>query len=459
MFFIPKKDGKKWMVQDYHYLNKHIVKNNYPLQLIAQLVNKLQGTKMFTKMDLRWGYNNIHIKEGNEWKAAFVCHCGAFEPLVMFFGLCNSPSTFQTMMNEIFADMKDVVVVYIDDIMIFTKTDDLKKHDEIVLEVLCRLEENDLYIKPEKCTFCTTEVDFLGMIVGKDGIKMDQEKVKAVLDWPVPSSVKGVRSFLGLANFYQRFIQDYEQVTRPLNDLLKKDVTFEWKEVQQHAFDTLKEKFTTAPILAYPDNDCQFHLECNASNYATGAVLSILKEDKWHPVAYHSHSMSPEEQNYPIADKEMLSVIRALEIWGHYLEGAKHEFEVWNNHQNFQWFMTRQDLNRRQAHWVQYLSRFNLKWLHKTGVTMEKADALSRCEDHTIGIEDDNKGVLVILLEHVRQNQVLISDEGDKIHKKIKEVTSKLLELEVFTISKDWREEDGIIMKEKQMYISDKEDL
>ena len=215
----------------------------------------------------------------------------------------------------------------------------------------------------------------------------------------------------------------------------------------------------TAPILAYPDNDCQFCLECDASNYATGAVLSILKEDKWHPVTYHSHFMSPKEWNYPIANKEMLSVIRALEIWRHYLEGAKHEFEVWNDHQNLQWFMTRQDLNRRQACWAQYLSRFSLKWLYKASVTMGKADALSRYEGHMIGIEDDNKGVLVILLEHIRQNQVLICNEGDKIHKKIKEVTSKLLESEVFTISKDWKEEDGIIMKDKQMYIPNKEDL
>ena len=169
--------------------------------------------------------------------------------------------------------------------------------------------------------------------------------------------------------------------------------------------------------------------------------------------------MSPEERNYPIADKEMLSVIRALEIWRHYLEGTKYEFEVWNDHQNLQWFMTRQDLNRRQARWVQYLSRFNLKWLHKAGVTMEKADALSRREDHMIGIEDDNKGVLVIPPEHVRQNQVLICNEGDKIYKKIKDATSKLLESEVFTIFKDWKEEDSIIMKDKQMYVSDKEDL
>ena len=169
---------------------------------------------------------------------------------------------------------------------------------------------------------------------------------KAVLDWLAPSNVKGVRSFLGLANFYRRFIQDYAQVVRPLNDLLKKDVVFEWKEAQQHTFDMLKEKFMIAPVLAYPDNNCQFRLECDTSNYATGAVLSILKEDKWHPVTYHSHFMSSEEWNYPIADKEMLSIIRALEIWRHYLEGAKYEFKVWNDHQNLQWFMMRQDLKQ-----------------------------------------------------------------------------------------------------------------
>ena len=180
-------------------------------------------------------------------------------------------------MNEIFTDIKDVVVVYIDDIMIFTKMDDPKEHDKIVLEVLCPLKENDLYIKREKCTFCTTEVDFLGMIVEKDGIKMDQEKVKAVLDWLAPSNIKGVRSFLGLANFYQRFIQDYAQVARPLNNLLKKDIVFEWKEAQQHTFDMLKENFMTAPVLAYPDNDCQFCLKCDASNYTMLQLILFLQ--------------------------------------------------------------------------------------------------------------------------------------------------------------------------------------
>ena len=171
----------------------------------------------------------------------------------MYFGLCNSPVTFQAMMNEIFADMDDVVIVYIDDLMIFTKTNNQAEHDRIVLKVLRCLEENDLFVKPEKCTFCTTEVDFLGMIVGRDGIKMDQTKVKAILDWPEPKNVKGVRSFLGLANFYRRFIKDYARVARPLHDLTKKEEPFQWEEPQQMAFDMLKRHFTTAPILAFPD--------------------------------------------------------------------------------------------------------------------------------------------------------------------------------------------------------------
>ena len=190
------------MVQDYCYLNEHTVKNNYPLPLIRQLSKKLQGAKLFTKMDLRWGYNNVRIKEGDEWKAAFTCHRGSFEPLVMFFGLCNSPATFQAMMNEIFADMEDVVVVYIDDLLIFTKSDNQEEHDRIVLEVLQRLEEHDLFVKPEKCSFRVKEVKFLGMTISAEGIKMNDDKVTTILEWPVPKTVHGVRSFLGLANFY-----------------------------------------------------------------------------------------------------------------------------------------------------------------------------------------------------------------------------------------------------------------
>lgn len=161
------------MVQDYHYLNEHKVKNNYPLPLISQLVDKLKGPKVFIKIDLKWGYNNVHIKKGDKWKAAFICHRGLFEPMVMYFGLCNSSTTFQTMMNEIFANMHDIMVIYIDDLMIFTKTDDPLEHKRIVKKVLQCLEEHDLFAKPEKSTFSIQEVELLGKIVSREGIKRD----------------------------------------------------------------------------------------------------------------------------------------------------------------------------------------------------------------------------------------------------------------------------------------------
>ena len=183
------------------------------------------------------------------------------------------------------------------------------------------------------------------------------------------------------------------------------------------AFDSLKLHFTTAPILAYPDNDRVFHLETDALDFATGAVLSIEQNGKWHPVALSSHLMTPEERNYPVAGKEILSVIRSLEQWGHYLEGVHHQFEIRNDHANLQWFMKYQDLNHRQARWAQYLSGFNFKWLHKAGATcMGKADALSRREDHVVGIKKDNTRVLVIPPEQISSvTEICIATDADII--------------------------------------------
>ena len=231
---------------------------------------------------------------------------------------------------------------------------------------------------------------------------MDDAKVKAITEWPMPINVRSVHSFLSLANFYRCFIKDYAKLAKLLMDLTQKNKVFTWGTTEAEAFASLKTRFTTTPILAYPDNDCQFRLETDASDFTTGTVLSILKDDKWHPVAFSSHAMSPEEWNYPVADKEMLSVICSLEQWRHYLEGAKHKFEIWNDHANLQWFMKRQDLNWRQACWAQYLSHFSFKWTHKAGSAMEKADTLSRREDHAVGVADDNKGVTVISPEQIR---------------------------------------------------------
>ena len=189
--------------------------------------------KVFTKMDLRWGFNNVRIKKGDKQKGAFTMYVGFFEPTVMFFGMTNLPATFQVIINEILRDLinEGKVAAFVDDILVGTETE--KRHDEIVEEILKRLEENDLYIKPEKCVQKVRKIRFLGVVIGPNGIEIEKEKVDGVLSWPEPKNVKDVRKFLGLANYYRRFIKNFAQVARPMNMLTKKDIKWQWRQEQQ----------------------------------------------------------------------------------------------------------------------------------------------------------------------------------------------------------------------------------
>jgi len=224
---VGKKDGSKQMVMDYHNLNDQTVKNNYPLPLITDLIDSMGSKQVFMKMDLWWGFNNIRIKKGDEWKRVFTTYVGSFEPTVMFFGMTNSPATFQAMMNEILRDMinEEKVAAFVDNMLVGTEMEE--GHDEIVEEVLRRLEENDLYVKPEKYTWKVRKIGFLGVVIGPSGIEMEKEKVDRVLSWPEPRNVKDVRKFLGLANYYRRFIKSFAQVARPMNVLTRKDVKWQ----------------------------------------------------------------------------------------------------------------------------------------------------------------------------------------------------------------------------------------
>ena len=203
VFFVGKKDGGKHMVMDYRKLNRQTVKNNYPLPLIMELVDNMGSKQVFTKMDLRWGYNNVRVKEGDEWKTAFTTHVGSFEPVVMFFGMTNLPAMFQAMMNKILRDMinEGKVAVFVDNVLVETETEE--GHDKVVEEVLRRLEENDLYVKPEKCMWKIQKVPFLEVVMGEGKVKIEEDKVEEVLKWPTPQCVRDVRKFLGLANYYR----------------------------------------------------------------------------------------------------------------------------------------------------------------------------------------------------------------------------------------------------------------
>jgi hypothetical protein len=246
---------------------------------MTDLINFLSGAMYFTKIDLRWGYNNVRIKKGDEWKTAFITHKGLFEVLVMYFGFTNAPATFQAMMNELLKDLIQGghVKVYLDDILIYTMT--IEENMKITKLVLQRLEENDLFAKPEKCFFFQKQIEYLGTIISYGTIKMDPAKVAGVRDWPTPVRVKQVQAFLGLANFYRRFIQDFAKYAKPLTILTRKDQKWIWNKEQEEAFQWLKDTFTSAPILKIPDDENPFRLETDASDFATGQYyLSSIRK-------------------------------------------------------------------------------------------------------------------------------------------------------------------------------------
>ncbi|GLB45568.1 putative retrotransposable element tf2 155 kda protein type 1-like [Lyophyllum shimeji] len=473
VFFIKKKDGSLRLVQDYRALNAITVKNRYPLPLISELINNLRGARYFTKLDVRWGYNNVRIKEGDEWKAAFRTNRGLFELLVMFFGLTNSPATFQTMMNDIFRDLiaQGVVCVYLDDILIYTKT--LEEHRRITRIVLDRLREHRLFLKPEKCEFERTEIEYLGLIISHGTASMDPVKVAGVAEWPVPKNKKEVQSFLGFTNFYRRFIRDFSHHARPLFDLTAKDVAWTWGSGQQDAFDSLKRAITSKPVLIFPDDDRPFRVEADSSDFATGAVLSQQspEDEKWHPVAFYSKSLNAVERNYEIHDKEMLAIIRALEEWRHFLEGARHKVEIYTDHKNLQYFLTAKKLNRRQARWSLYLANFDFVLHHRPGRSMGKPDALSHRPDHGDG-SADNADIVLLKPEFfaVRALQGLIaSGEEDKILRDIRRGNREGAQEDVVAKaaaalksarsgvrsvrSAEWSEDQGVLMFRGRIYV------
>src|SRR5258706_15046518 len=308
----------------------------------------------------------------------------------MFFGLCNSPATFQTMMNDILCPFinRNEAVCYMDDILIYSAF--LTDHQRITQEILQTLHSYKLFLQPEKCKFEHQEVDYLGLVISKDHVVMDPVKVQGVTDWPQPVKVKDVQSFIGFVNFYWRFICNFSEIAHPLHALTRKLKDWSWGAAKQQAFDVLKSAITSTPMLAFPSKSSLFHLECNASNFTTGAVLSQQQEDGlFHPIGFMSKSFSDTERSYQIHDKEMLAIMHTLEEWRHFLEGSDQKFEIHMDHKNLSYFREAHKLNRCQARWSLYLSRFDFVLTHKPGRQMGRPDALSRGADHPRGAEDN----------------------------------------------------------------------
>ena len=382
VLFVKKaKEASLRMCIDYRQLNLRTKKNKYPLPPINFLLEQLSGAKVFTKLDLRGAYHLLRIAAGDEWKTTFRCRYGSFEFLVMPFGLTNAPSAFQHLINDVLRQHLDTfVIAYLDDILVYSNnTADHERHVRLVLECLRR---NNLYAKATKCAFFCDKTDFLGYIVGKDGLQMDPSKVQTILDWPVPSTVKATQSFLGFANFYRRFIRDYSKLVAPLTALTRKDTVFEWTSTCQSAFENLKIRFTSAPILQHFDPEAPTVLETDASDYAMGTILS--QEDSkgvLHPIAFDSRKLLPAELNYEIHDKELLAIVWAMKRWRSMLLSAKLSIKVLTDHQALTYFMTNKQLNRRQVRWAELLADYDFTITYRPGKQSEKPDALSRRDD------------------------------------------------------------------------------
>jgi len=427
-FFVKKKDGKLRPGQDYRALNNWTVRNTYPLPLIKELISKLIKKKWFTKLDIRWGYNNVCIKEGDEWKTSFKMNRGLFKCLVMFFSLTNSPATFQTMMDALFDDLVATgnVIIYMDNILIVTDSDDIEEHIKIISIVLKRLEDNNLFLKPEKCHFHRHEVEYLGIIVGNGQVKMDPIKVKGLTNWPIPTTVSELRSFLGFGNYYKDFIQDYSRLARPLHDLTKKKHAWKWEDDQQTTFDTLKHKFTSYPVLRNPDPTKCYIVDTDASAHAIGATVSQDFSDGRHPITFFSKSLLPAEQNYDIYDRELLAIINALKANCQLLLGTQQKFLIRTDHNNLKYFKTPQKISPRQARWHEFLQDYNFEITHFPGKSNTIADLLSRRKDFEEGV-NPNKNVTLLpenlFSNHkIKVNKVYLEDNPETRCKVLQEI-------------------------------------
>ncbi|GAU48779.1 hypothetical protein TSUD_406220 [Trifolium subterraneum] len=354
-----------------HFIRPSVSPWGAPVLLVKKKDDQLRGATIFSKIDLRSGYHQIRIRTSDVSKTAFRTRYGHYEFLVMPFGLTNAPAIFMDYMNRIFQPYLDkFVVIFIDDILIYSK--DPQEHAEHLRIVLNILREKQLYVKFSKCEFWLSEVKFLGHVISQGGVFVDPSKVEAVLNWERPRTVSEIRSFLGLAGYYRRFILGFSEIALPLTRLTRKGAAFVWDELCENSFNLLKQKLTSAPVLVIPDPDKKYVVYCDASNKGLGCVL--MQEGA--VVAYASRQLKPHEENYPTHDLELAAIIFALKIWRHHLYGV--QFALYSDHKSLRYLFDQKDLNMRQRKWMEYLKDFDFELNYHPGKANVVADALMK---------------------------------------------------------------------------------
>ncbi|GJU76743.1 putative reverse transcriptase domain-containing protein [Tanacetum coccineum] len=373
VLFVKKKDGSLRMCIDYRELNKLTVKNRYPLPRIDDLFDQLQGSSVYSKIDLRSGYHQLRVREEDISKTAFRTRYGHYEFQVMPFGLTNAPAVFMDLMNRVCKPYLDkFVIVFIDDILIYSKNK--QEHEEHLKIILELLKKEELYAKFSKCEFWIPKVQFLGHVIDNKGIHVDPAKIESVKDWASPKTPTEIRQFLGLAGYYRRFIEGFSKIAKPMTKLTQKKVKFEWGDKQEAAFQLLKQKLCSAPILALPEGSEDFIVYCDASIKGLGAVL--MQREK--VISYASRQLKIHEKNYTTHDLELGAVVFALKIWRHYLYGTK--CTVFTDHKSLHHILNQKELNMRQHRWLELLSDYDCDIRYHPGKANVVADALSRKE-------------------------------------------------------------------------------
>ena len=379
VLFVSKKDGTLRFCVDYRALNKFTVKNSYPLPRIDGLMDQLGDAQFFSTIDLRSGYHQVRIAESDIPKTAFSTRYGHYEYTVVPFGLTNAPAEFMSIMNDVFQEYTDkFVMVYLDDILIYSNT--WKEHIEHIKLVLQKLRQHKLYAKLSKCQFGLQEVEYLGFILKAGKVAMNPNKTKAIELWETPTNKKELQSFLGLVNYYRRFIRNCSKIGKPLTELTK-NVPFKWSESAERAFKELKQSIIKAPVLAQFDPKKKIFVTTDACKYAIGAVMEQDHEDGRHPVAFISRTLNPHEQNYAAHDLELLGIVDTLRTWRCYLHGQN--FVVHTDHHPLRYLETQEFLSPRQVRWLERIAPFEFDIVPIKGKSNVVADGLSRQSSKT----------------------------------------------------------------------------
>jgi hypothetical protein len=392
VFLVKKPHSDKWrMVCDWRALNQLTIRDRFELPNPEQLFDKLSGAKWFTKLDLAQGYHQLPLSTDDRLKSAISTRYGTYEWSVASFGMTNVPSVFSRVLGNILFEYQDIFVInFLDDILIYTKSPKFEEHLKHIQLVLNKLKEAKLYANPEKCTWCVTSVPYLGHEISAEGIRCSKEKVQAVNDWPVPQSVKHVKQFLGMVSYYRKFIPSFAHIASPLHDLTKghskkhnRKISHKstggminshrdtpnalfWGPQHEQAFNQLKKKLTTHPILLWPDFSKPFTVIPDASGYAIGGALCQDHGEGLQPVAYESRKMIPAETRYPVHEQELLAILYCCKKWRHYILHTP--TEVLTDHAPLKYLHTQPILSNRQARWLDFLAEYDLHICPQKGV-------------------------------------------------------------------------------------------